>query len=149
MVRMRKHSGFSLLAVLVFSIIAMIIVGAVCGRAAGSFGAARVSSRSGDSYNILQSEIERARSVLRAEMFSRKDAIKYGLSAGDFINSLDDLEILKDGAPFWRVDYSERIGGKAGNVSVRIYDLCYTPPVERHAKMTQERGKSARKIDPP
>jgi hypothetical protein len=28
--------------------------------------------------------------------------------------------------PFWRVDYSEKIGGKPGNVSVRIYDMQYS-----------------------
>jgi hypothetical protein len=124
MSKQRKRKGFSLLVVLIFSIVSMAIVGVVFGSVSHSFGAGRVPVRSSASYNILQSEIERARSELRAEMFSRTDAIKREEGP---VNSLDDLEIVKDGAPFWRVDYSERVGGKIGNVSVRIYDMRYAP----------------------
>jgi hypothetical protein len=125
--KMRKNKGFSLLIVMILSVISMIFIGVSLNFAYNSSGAGRVSDRSNDSYNILQSEIERARSALRLEMSSRKDAMKCGLSENDSINSLDDLEVLKDGAPFWRVDYGKKFGGMAGDVSVRIYDMQYSP----------------------
>ncbi|MDR2780439.1 MAG: hypothetical protein LBB28_04875 [Synergistaceae bacterium] len=105
----------------------MIFVGVTLNLAGRSSGAGRVSIRSGDSYNILQSEIERARSALKAEMSSREDPLKCGLSEKEPIDSLDDLEILKDGKPFWRVDYSKNVEGVTGDVSVRIYDMKYSP----------------------
>jgi hypothetical protein len=122
---MRKNKGFSLLVVLILSIIAMFFAGVTLNITTNSAGSGRVSSRSGDTYNILQSEIERARSALKEEMFSRKDAIKCGLSEKDTVNSIQDLEVLKDGAPFWRVDYKRKFMGQTGDVSVRIYDMQY------------------------
>jgi hypothetical protein len=105
----------------------MIFTGISLNIAHNSLGASGASARLNDSYNILQSEIERARSSLKAEMSSRKDALKCGLSENETIDSLDDLEVLKDGAPFWRVNYRENIGRMAGDVSVRIYDMGYSP----------------------
>jgi hypothetical protein len=124
---MRKNKGFSLLIVIILVIIAMIFTGVSLNLANNSSGAGRMSARSGDSYNILQSEIEKARAALKAEMFSRKDAMKCGLPEKGTIDALDDLEVLKDGAPFWRVDYGQRVGGATGDVSVRIYDMRYSP----------------------
>ena len=124
---MRKHKGFSLLIVLVLGIISMVFVGLSLNLVSDSAGAGRTSARSNDSYNVLQSEIESARAALKAEMSSRSDAIKCGLSEGESIDSLDDLEVLKDGAPFWRVDYGKKVGGATGDVSVRIYDMRYSP----------------------
>lgn len=122
---MRKHTGFSLLIVIVLSLIAMTFVGVSLNLASNSSSAGRISARLNDSYNILQSEIERARAALKAEMSSRKDAMKCGLSENETIDSLDDLEVLKDGAPFWRIDYGQKVGSAAGDVSVRIYDMQY------------------------
>jgi hypothetical protein len=124
---MRKNKGFSLLIVIILSIIAMTFIGLSLNLAGNSSGAGRISARSNDSYNILQSEVERARAALKAEMSSRKDAMKCGLPEKGTINSLDDLEVLKDGAPFWRVDYGQKVGGVTGDVSVRIYDMQYPP----------------------
>jgi hypothetical protein len=124
---MRKHRGFSLFIVLVLGIIAMLFVGAAVSITDDSSGSGRASVRSIDTYNVLQSEVERARSALKAEMSSRKDAIKCGLSDKDAINSIEDLEVLKDGVPFWRVDYKKKFRGAAGDVSVRMYDMQYFP----------------------
>ncbi|MDR1137435.1 MAG: hypothetical protein LBK91_03845, partial [Synergistaceae bacterium] len=100
---MKKNKGFSLLTVIILSMIAMAFVGIAFGVVRHSFGEGRMAARSGHAYNILQSEIEKARSALKTEMSSRKDAIKSGASENTTINSLDDLEILKSGVPFWRV----------------------------------------------
>ncbi|MDR1580942.1 MAG: hypothetical protein LBS35_11345 [Synergistaceae bacterium] len=120
-----KHRGFALLVVMVMSMIAMIFVGVMFDIVSGAAGAGRVSARLVDKYNILQSEIETARSALKAEMSSSKDALKCGLSEKDTINSLEDLEVLKNGVPFWRVDYREKTRDMTGDVSVRIYDMQY------------------------
>ena len=88
---MRKHKGFSLLIVMVLGMIAMVFVGFVFDIMSRSAGAYRVSARSGDRYNILQSEIERARSTLKAEMSSRQAALKCGRSENETIDSLEDL----------------------------------------------------------
>ena len=135
---MRKHRGFSLLIVIILSLVAMAFVGAALNLAGNSSGAGRTSVRSNDSYNILQSEIERARAALKAEMSSRKDAIKSGLPEKGAIDSPEDLEVLKDGAPFWRVDYSQKVGGAEGNVSVRIYDMRYSPDGVASAALAAE-----------
>jgi hypothetical protein len=124
---MRKYNGFSLLVVLLLSVISMLLVGVTLDIMTSSSGAGRVSSRLGDTYNVLQSEIEKARSALKEEMSSRKDAIRCGLSEKDTINSIQDLEVLKDGAPFLRVDYNRKFMGITGDVSVRIYDMQYLP----------------------
>jgi hypothetical protein len=124
---MRKNKGFALFIVLILGVIAMLVAGVALNITVNSAGSGRVSSRSGDTYNILQSEIEKARSALKEEMSSRKDAIKCGLSAQDTVNSIQDLEVLKDGAPFWRVDYKRKFMGMTGDVSVRIYDMQYFP----------------------
>ena len=119
---MRKHKGFSLLIVLLLSLVGMAVVGVTLDAANRSSGAGRVTTRSGDAYNILQSEIEKARAALKAEMSSRKDPIKYG---GGNIDSLEDITVLKDDhTPFWLFSYSDDV--MKGNVSVGIYDMNYS-----------------------
>ena len=125
---MKRRKGFSLLTVLILGLISMAIVGAALGTVDRFSGAGRVTNHSGDVYNILQSEIERARATLKAEMLSRKDAVRCGPFGTGFIRSIEDIEVLKDDAPFWRVDDdNKRVGGMTGKVRVRIYDLRYSP----------------------
>jgi hypothetical protein len=123
---MKKYKGFSLLIVMILSVVAMTLIGTALHFAVSSFGVGRTAVRSSYAYNILQSEIEKARSALKMEMASRKDAIKSGASGSGSINSIDDLEVLKNGVPFWRADYTKNVAGMNGNVSVRIYDMQYS-----------------------
>ncbi|MDR3281310.1 MAG: hypothetical protein LBT23_12470 [Synergistaceae bacterium] len=149
--RMGKRGGFSLIVVLIISLIGLTVIAVSLQMAAATSGNSRASSGLVNNYNLLSSELENARAILRERMSTTSgDAPRYfhpgggAASEADNITSLDNL-IIPDGVIVDRAlsareirEYGleQKSGGNDWRIAVRIYDMQYEP--ERLAGMAVE-----------
>jgi hypothetical protein len=145
----RQRSGFSLIVVLIISLIGLAVMGATMQFAVSSGGSVRVNSALAVKYNLLQGAVEEGRALLMESMDNESDPHKYtdnGIAAkGADITSVDML-LLTDSPdpgkysgvtfplghaitrPMNRHDLARMgIFGESGVLTVRIYDMRYEP----------------------
>jgi hypothetical protein len=138
--RLRKR-GFSLMAVLIISVLGLAIVGATLQIVVSSSGAGRASSAASVKYNLLQNAVEEGKSALRSSMDNLDPPLRYENYASTptpVLHSADDLLVNKDfgtGAKgiakttnLSKFDLG-RLGitGNGGTLTVAIYDMQYPP----------------------
>ena len=134
---MRGRRGFSLIIVLLVSLIGLAVVGAMMQIAMVNAGAGRTASTINRDYNLLVSEAEEARAWIIASLDNGKVPRRADIGAA--ITSADNLLVWNAR----RRDLSARdmglygLGGNSGTVTVKVYDMRYdaddvslTEPVE-------------------
>lgn len=129
---MRARSGFSLITVLVITIISLSLMGSIVYIFTATAGSTRVDMAQADQFNIMQSGIEQARALLIEE--SRTASVPLSCRYNDdpswTLESLDDL-IIRDPSDTDREigrvisDDAKQIGGHTYSFSVCIYDMHY------------------------
>jgi hypothetical protein len=122
--RLRKRSAFSLLAVLVIAMVGMAIVGAIMHTFQSSVGATHVVISKKLEYNLLQDGVEKGKSILKSRM-NNTDPPPRGVNM-DNIDSLDDL-LLEDGVVYTRNLGGSDLAGGTGRIVVQIFDMEYNP----------------------
>jgi hypothetical protein len=159
----RRRRGFSLIVVLILSLIALAVIGAVMQYAVSSGGRGRVSSASAVRYNLLQDALEEGRALLKQSMDNDGKPHRYldkGIPEDTPITASDILLLTDSPSPtdYPGVDFPlgnaitrpmsksdlERIGilGDSGALTVRIYDMQYNP------ELVPEMGAGADQISP-
>ncbi|MDR1651649.1 MAG: hypothetical protein LBR87_07660 [Synergistaceae bacterium] len=157
----RKKSGFSLIAVLIISLIGLAAVGAALQFANVSSGAGTMSSALSVKYNILQDAVEEGKARLKRSMDNLDPPHRYFDKASvpeDTVITQSDMLLLADEytvpgevsprplgyreVPLGRGDLT-RLGipGDSGELVVRIYDMQYDP--EKIAEVGTESGQIA------
>ncbi|MDR1020020.1 MAG: hypothetical protein LBL73_04595 [Synergistaceae bacterium] len=123
---MPARRGFSLITVLVISVVALGAVGVMMQFMSVSAGAGRTSSTINRDYNLLASEVENARAWLVHEV--RESAPPGRINTAVPITSADMLLVSEDRRALSRRDLSlYGLGGSAGTLTVKIYDMNYEP----------------------
>jgi hypothetical protein len=132
---MEKRGGFSLIIVLILSIMGLAIVGVMLQLTAASSGAGIMATRGGHNYNMLSSEIENARATLAERLSDDIPAPRYfdpggSVSETGDVTALDMLVIpggvVKDRALTTR-ELAEFGLKDASRLVVKIYDMQYEP----------------------
>ena len=139
--RNSKKSGFSLILVLIISMISLAIVGATLEVTVLSAGSGRVVSSSNSRYNFLQGAVEEGKAELKKAMYHAPEPIRYvGYDPGSdpVISNADDLLLDHDFSPalgkgvvvnrnITRNELGKLgIGGNSGgNIVVKIFDMQY------------------------
>jgi hypothetical protein len=130
-----KNRGFSLLVVLVISMIALALTGALLQVSTNSAGVGRSNSAKDVKYNILQGGIEQGKAEL-GRIVKNADEIpkytdKYGGAEPTEIASVATLLIEKGEVvtETWTKSRLGRLGiaGDSATFKVRIYDMQYKP----------------------
>jgi hypothetical protein len=149
----RKSRGFSLIVVLIVSIIALAIMGASLNVSMNAAGAGRTNSARDAKYNILQDGVEQGKAALMriAEAAPQvpKYIDKYGGAEPAEIVDLDTL-LIENGEVLtetWTKSKLGRLGiiGDSATFKVRIYDMQYKPeliPSVASGKITPEEVES-------
>ena len=148
-----KHRGFSLLVVLVVSMIALTLVGALLSVSVNAAGAGRANSARDAKYNILQGGVEHGKAELarlvRAAPQIPKYTDKYGGAEPAEITDLDTL-LIENGEVLTETLTKSKLGrmgiaGDSATFKVRIYDMQYRPelvPDAASGKITPEAVES-------
>ncbi|MDR3165373.1 MAG: hypothetical protein LBU13_07320 [Synergistaceae bacterium] len=148
-----KNSGFSLVVVLIISLIAMALVGASLHMSMNAAGSGRANSARDVKYNILQDGIERGKAALMriVEAAPRipKYTDKYDGKEPPEISDLNMLlinggEVLTE---TWTKNKLGRLGivGDSAVFKIRIYDMQYNAelvPTVASGKITPENMES-------
>jgi hypothetical protein len=130
-----KKRGFSLLVVLIVSMIAMTLAGALLNLSVSASGAGRTNSARDVKYNILQDGIERGKAELMRIVENTSQIPKYtdkfdGTEPAE-IADLDTLLINDGNVLTQTLTKSElsRLGitGGSATFKIRIYDMQYKP----------------------
>ena len=143
----RRKKGFSLIAVMIISLINLAIMGVALQFAVSSSGGGRVNSAMAMKYNLLQSALEDGKALLKKSMDNDGPPHSY-LHNGIDTSSITrpDMLLLTDSpspADYPGVDFPlghaitkpmvksdlKRIGifGDSGELTVKIYDMQYKP----------------------
>ena len=144
-----QKRGFSLIVVLIISLVGLAAVGAVMQFVTSSAGSGRVSSAQAVKYKLLQDALEEGRAILRQSMDNTGAPHSYlhkdGIDDGTLITSSGMLLLTDSPSPteYPGVDFPlgnaitrnlskrdlERVGvfGDSGVLTVRIYDMLYDP----------------------
>jgi uncharacterized membrane protein YgcG len=126
---MPARRGFSLITVLVISVVVLGAVGVVMQFMTVSAGAGRTSSTINRDYNLLVSEVENARASLIETLQADPSAPAPRRMTTGTITSADMLLVM----PEDRRVLSQRdlslygLGGSTGTLTVKIYDMQYDP----------------------
>lgn len=129
---MKHRAGFSLITVLIITIMSLAMMGSIIYVSATTAGSTRIDIAQADAFNIMQSGVEQAKAVLAAESrgVMRPLACTYEEMTSYTIESLDSLLIRRqeDGEAVGRVisDDEISIGGRKYSYTVSIYDMRYT-----------------------
>ena len=120
---MRGRRGFSLIVVLLVSLIGLVAVGAMMQIMEVNAGAGRTASTVNSAYNFLASEVEETRAVIIASLDQKEVPRRMGTES---ITAADDLLVWED----WRELEEEDmalygLGGTSGAVTVKVYDMQY------------------------
>jgi hypothetical protein len=146
---LRRRRGFSLVVVLVISVIGMAIMGTTMQLTASSGGSGRMSSALVMKYNILQSALEEGRALLKQSMDNTGEPHRYlhkaGVNGSTPITGSNVLLLTDSPSPteYPGVTFSlgnaisrslnkselARAGifGDGGQLTVQIYDMQYDP----------------------
>ena len=146
--RMRKRAGFSLIIVLIISIVGLAIIAATMQMTVLSTGSGRVVSAGNTKYNFMQDAVQLGKAILKRSMDDCDDPPVYKVK-GDKITKVDDLligckycalgsePVLPASWKFecWvisktlnRADLGKLgIAGNEGELEVKIYDMQYEP----------------------
>jgi hypothetical protein len=140
----KKRAGFSLIVVLIISLVGLAILGATLQFTVSAGGAGRVAGASGAKYNLLQEAVEEGKAALMEIMDNTKPIPRHANADEDDeppIDDLSDLLVSADlGGPargvvknqpissseLGRLGIMDNTGG-GGTLSVHIYDMQYTP----------------------
>ena len=142
--RMRKRAGFSLLIVLIISIVGLAIIAVTMQMTVLSTGSGRVVSAGNTKYNFMQDAVELGKAILRMAMDNSDERPVYK-GKNNPITDIDDLLIackycpdeleLPDPWEFhcWeisrelnRADLGKLgIAGNGGQLVVKVYDMQY------------------------
>ncbi|MDR1508741.1 MAG: hypothetical protein LBS53_03810 [Synergistaceae bacterium] len=133
-----RKRGFSLIVVLILSLVSLAILGVTLQHAMGSGGAGRISSSSSGRYNLLQNSVEEGRAELKRIMSTDVSPPRFQKfnDEGFKISAADDLLIDVDPSGLGtgvisreNVSPAELAGmgiiGKNGAIEVKIYDMQY------------------------
>lgn len=129
---MRKSRGFSLLTVLIITVMSLALMGSIVYIFTTTAASTRVDISQTDTFNIMQSGVERAKALLASESrgASRPLACTYGEMSSYTIEELDDLLIRSLDDPddvIGRVISEEiAVGGTTFSYTVCIYDMRYS-----------------------
>jgi hypothetical protein len=162
--RFQKRKGFSLIVVLIISLIGLSIAGVALQFLVSSGGSGRVSSSLAAKYNILQNAVEEGRALLKLSMNHTGEPHRYhhkdSIAENDPITDSSILLLTDSPSP---TDYPDvdfplgnaitrslnktelgRVGvfGDSGLLTVRIYDMQYDPG------LVAEVGNGAGEISP-
>ncbi|MDR1132689.1 MAG: hypothetical protein LBL05_00920 [Synergistaceae bacterium] len=142
----KKRAGFSLIIVMVISMIGVAIVGAAIQFTAASGGAGRVTNTSGKRYNLLQEAVEEGKAKLMEKMDNINPIPRHAKADADDEPPIGDLGRLLvttelDGPEPGVVKEQDissselrRLGildaaGRGGKLKVSIYDMQYEPTI--------------------
>ena len=139
--RSDRHSGFSLLLVLILSMISLAIIGATLEVTVLSAGSGRVVTSSNSRYNVLQGAIEEGKAELKKAMYHAPEPIRYvgyDPDTDPVISNVDDLLLdhnfspsLGKGVAVSRTITRNELGklgigaNSGGNIVVKIFDMQY------------------------
>ena len=133
-----KRHGFSLLLVLIISVLGMTMIAAAMQITVLSSGSGRVVSAGNEKYNTLQSAVQEGMAALHKAMVDNTDDGPIRCD-GDTIETVDCLLVAHDfGAglelgivcdrPLSGSDLGKlRIAGNSGTLRVAVYDMQYDP----------------------
>ncbi|MDL2264075.1 hypothetical protein LJC31_05425 [Synergistaceae bacterium OttesenSCG-928-I11] len=135
----KARSGFSLVSVLIISIVGVAIMGGIAYMFNTYAGSSRVTIAQGEAYNLLQEGVERGKIFLREAMKSSKTEAPLSWNFDEsFSGEIEELETLlikdKNGVVGIIVpangdddDFETvSIGGADYKYTVKIYDMRYT-----------------------
>jgi hypothetical protein len=122
---MSKRRGFSLIVVLLVSLLGLCVIGAMMQIVSVDSGIGRTASAANRRYNLLVSEVETARSELMAKLASA-DSIPRRMTAGT-ITSADMLLVMPEERRVLSPKEQNLYGlkGHICNLTVKIYDMQY------------------------
>jgi type II secretory pathway pseudopilin PulG len=136
----RRKKGFSLIAVMIISLVNLAIMGVALQFAVSSSGGGRVNSAMAVKYNLLHSALEEGKARLKESMDNETLPIprwytgKEGIDENTPIEYADMLLLSGDlgerTVTLWDADNKmERLGifGEIGVLTVKIYDMQYKP----------------------
>jgi len=132
--RYRRRSGFSLIIVLIISLVGLAIVGITLQLTVLSAGSGRVASASNMKYNLLQDAVEEGKAALKKEVGEKEDDVPRYSGSGE-IKNVEELLIdlsfnpaLADGVVLERNFNRSQLGklgidpaSTGGNLTVGIY----------------------------
>jgi hypothetical protein len=123
---MHGRRGFSLLVVLLISLVGMIMVGAMMQIMTVNSGAGRAASTISRDYNLLVSEVEKARARI-IESLGNAQVPKRPVGMG--MITAADMLLVEEGEERRTLSPKEMglygLGGTSGAVTVKIYDMQY------------------------
>ncbi|MDR3279186.1 MAG: hypothetical protein LBT23_01630 [Synergistaceae bacterium] len=131
----RRRSGFSLLIVLITSMMALAMLGVLMQVSTSSAGMGRSASAKDVKYNFLQNGIEQGKAELRKIVMTSPEipryTYKFGGAEPSAIADMDDLLISSGDVITESWDRSRLgklgIAGDTARFKVRIYDMQYNP----------------------
>lgn len=124
----KSGRGFSLIIVLIISVIGMSLLGATVYMLGAFSGYSRASISHNTEYNVMQQAIEQGRGMLRDRMNNTDPPPRWTdkANATPRIGSVDML-LIPDGRVIDRRLGAVELGGRPGRLVVRIFDMQYDP----------------------
>jgi flagellar basal body-associated protein FliL len=134
MIKMRDNhdisggkSGFSLITVLMISLVGMFLVGGMMYTFQSFAGKSAVVLSDTVLNNILEDGVERGKAALKARMMNTDPPPRWtdkpGLGVSSDIDSVETL-LLEDGTVYTA---TQNLFGKTANITVEIFDMQYDP----------------------
>jgi hypothetical protein len=128
---MLARRGFSLIIVLLISLVGLAVIGSVMNIATVNTGAGMTASTINRNYNLLTSEVENARAWIIASLDKGEVPERKGATGVQTqITSADQL-LVQGGESRRQLSAKEMglygVGGTKGTVTVKVYDMQYFP----------------------